>query len=132
MHLDILRYKTPEMVRKEIFCHLLAYNLLRGVMVESSKRTGLTPRQISVKGTMQAVESFTPAMMATNSGEVLYHATLTTVAAHSVGNRPGRLEPRLIKRRHGWKDYLSVPRNQCRRRLASEVRPLSYTARGPK
>jgi len=123
MHLDILRSKTPEMVGKEIFCHLLAYNLLRGTMTESAKRTGLTPRQISVKGTMQAVESFTPAMMTTNAGEVLYDAFLKTVSAHRVGNRPGRQEPRKRKRRHAWRDYLMVPRHECHRRLASEAIP---------
>lgn len=122
MHLDVLRCKTPEMVEKEIWCHLLAYNLLRGVMVASAKRTGLTPRQLSVKGTMQAVESFTPAMMAINDNEALYDALLTTVSAHRVGNRPGRQEPRKRKRRHAWRDYLMVPRNRCHRRLASEVR----------
>ncbi len=124
MHLDVLRCKTPEMVAKEIWCHLLAYNLLRGTMTESAKRTGLTPRQLSVKGTMQAVESFTPAMMATNGNEALYDAFLTTVSAHRVGNRPGRQEPRKKKRREAWRDYLMVPRHKCHRRLNSEVVPL--------
>lgn len=118
--MDILRCKTPEMVRKEIFAHLLAYNLLRGTMTESAKRTGLMPRQLSVKGAMQAVESFTPAMMATDAGDVLYNALLTTVSAHRVGNRPGRLEPRLKKRRSGWRDMMKKPRNEHRRRLNSK------------
>jgi hypothetical protein len=125
MHLDILRCKTPEMVAKEIFAHLLAYNLLRGTMTESAKRNGVTPRQLSVKGAMQAVESFTPAMMTTAAGEVLYDAFLKTVAAHRVGNRAGRQEPRKRKRRHAWRDYLMVPRNKCYRRLASEVSDLT-------
>ena len=121
MHVDVLRCKTPEMVGKEIWCHLLAYNLLRGTMTESAKRTGITPRQISVKGTMQAVESFTPAMMTSNAGDVLYDAFLTTVSAHRVGNRPGRQEPRYKKRRPSWKAYMTMPRNKSRRRLASEA-----------
>ena len=120
MHLDVLRCKTPEMVVKEIFTHLLAYNLLRGVMTESAKRSGTTPRHLSVKGAMQAVESFTPAMMAVNS-DSLFDAFLTTVSAHRVGNRPGRQEPRKRKRRHAWRDYLMVPRHKCHRRLASEA-----------
>jgi hypothetical protein len=66
---------------------------------------------------MQAVESFTPAMMAANGSEALYGVFLTTVAAHRVGNRPGRQEPRKRKRRHAWRDYLMVPRNRCHRRL---------------
>lgn len=109
MHLDVLRAKTPEMVRKEIFAHLLAYDLLRGVMTDSATRTGVMPRQLSVKGAMQAVESFTPAMMATDVGEVLYDAFLTTVSAHRVGNRPGRLEPRYRKRRPVWEQYMTIP-----------------------
>lgn len=125
MHLDILRCKTPVMVEKEIWCHLLAYNLLRGTMTEAAQRTGLTPRQLSVKGAMQAVESFTPAMMTTDAGEVLYDAFLKTVSAHRVGNRPGRQEPRYKKRRHGWKDYMTIPRSKSRRRLASEAVSLS-------
>ena len=119
MHLDVLRCKTPEMCAKEIFAHLLAYNLLRGTMTASAKRTGAMPRQLSVKGTMQAVESFTPAMMAISGGDVLYDAMLTTVSAHRVGNRPGRQEPRLKKRRPHWRGYLMMPRNKYHRRLTA-------------
>jgi hypothetical protein len=125
MHLDVLRCKTPEMCRKEIFAHLLAYNLLRGVMTESAKRADVTPRQLSVKGAMQAVESFTPAMMATDTGDVLYHAFLTTVSAHRVGNRPGRQEPRFKKRRPTWRETMMKPRNEYHRKLNSEARSLS-------
>lgn len=122
MHLDVLRAKTPDMVAKEVFAHILAWNLLRGVMTESAKRTGITPRQISVKGTMQSVESFTPAMMAVGRNDALYDAFLTTVSAHRVGNRPGRLEPRYKKRRPAWEAYMTKPRSQSKRRLASETR----------
>jgi hypothetical protein len=59
-------------------------------------------------------------MMATNGNEALYDAFLTTVAAHRVGNRPGRQEPRKKKRRPAWRDYMMVPRHQSHRRLASE------------
>jgi hypothetical protein len=78
------------MVRKEIWAHILAYNLLRGTMVASAKKNEVKPRQLSVKGTMQAIESFTPAMMAIDGSDALYNAMLTTVAARRVGNRPGR------------------------------------------
>jgi len=120
LQMDVLRAKTPSMVRKEIFAHLLAYNLLRGTMVESAKRNDVLPRQLSVKGTMQAVESFTPAMMAIDSSDVLYDAMLATVSAHRVGNRPGRLEPRFKKRRPCWNAYLTIPRSKSHRRLAHE------------
>jgi DDE family transposase len=121
MHMDVLRCKTPEMVRKEIWCHLLAYNLLRGVMTESAVRHDVLPRQLSVKGAMQAVESFTPAMMAIDGSVALYDAFLGTVAAHRVGNRPGRLEPRFKKRRPAWREYMTIPRSKSHRRLASQA-----------
>jgi len=125
LKMDVLRCKTPEMVQKEIWCHVLAWNLLRGTMVESAKRNEVLPRQLSVKGAMQAVESFTPAMMAITGGDVLYDAMLTTVSAHRVGNRPGRLEPRLKKSKPGWRHYLTKPRHQMHRRLASQAVSLS-------
>jgi hypothetical protein len=123
LHMDILRCKTPEMIRKEIWCHLLAYNLLRGTITETAKRHAVMPRQLSVKGAMQAVESFTPAMMSVDGGDTLYNAMLSTVSAHRVGNRPGRLEPRLKKRRPSWKRNMMKPRNKYHRRLASEGAP---------
>ena len=125
--MDVLRAKTPSMVRKEIWCHLLAYNLLRGTMVESAKRNDMLPRQLSVKGAMQAIESFTPAMMAIDGSDTLYNAMLTTVSAHRVGNRPGRLEPRYKKRRPAWSLYMTIPRHKSPPpvRVGSEARPQS-------
>jgi hypothetical protein len=123
--MDVLRCKTPDMVRKEIWCHMLAYNLLRGTMVESAKRTDSLPRQLSVKGAMQAVESFTPAMMAIAGHTALYDAMLTTVSAHRVGNRPGPQEPRYKKRRPAWDQYMTIPRHLSRRRLARQAVTLS-------
>ena len=125
MHMDVLRCKTPDMVHKEIWCHLLAYNLLRGTMVESAKRNDVRPRQLSVKGAMQAVESFTPAMMAVDGNDAIYDALLNTVSAHRVGDRPGRQEPRFKKRRPAWQQYMTIPRHKSKRRLAAEARLAS-------
>lgn len=125
LHLDVLRCKTPDMVKKEIWCHVLGWNLLHGVMVESAKRHDVLPRQLSVKGAMQAVESFTPAMMAMDGSGSLYNAFLNTVSAHRVGNRPGRMEPRFKKRRPTWDRYMTIPRHKSKRRLAAEAHALS-------
>ncbi len=120
-----MRAKTPDMIRKEIWCHMLAWNLLRGVIVESAKRTEMHPREVSVKGTMQTIESFTPAMMNIDGNEAIYHAMLTTISAHRVANRPGRQEPRLNKRRHPRREWMMVPRHKYHRKLTSAVRPKS-------
>jgi hypothetical protein len=121
MQMDVLRSKTPDMIHKELWAGLLAYNLLRGTMTESAKRNGVTPRELSVKGTMQAVESFTPAMMAVANNDSLYNALLTTVSAHRVGNRPGRQEPRLKKRRPAWTQLMMKPRDEHFRRVKAKA-----------
>lgn len=50
MRMDVLRCKSPEMVGKEVWAHLLAYNLLRTVMAVAAARSEVEPRQISFKG----------------------------------------------------------------------------------
>ena len=119
MQLDVLRARRPDMVRKEIQAHLLAYNLLRGVMLESAAKADVAPRHLSVKGALQMVESFTPAMMHSDGQQSLYDAFLGALATHRVGNRPGRVEPRVQKRRPKQGALMMLPRHQYRRRLAS-------------
>jgi hypothetical protein len=101
MKMDVLRCKTPEMVRKEIWAHLLAYNLLRTVMAVAAAESGAEPRKISFKGAKQAVTAFAPKIEAARPEERarLIDVMLTTIAYHRVGDRPGRWEPRARKRR---------------------------------
>jgi hypothetical protein len=101
MKMDVLRCRTPEMVRKEIWTHLLAYNLLRTVMAVAAAENGIEPRQVSFKGAKQAVTAFAPKIEAARSEEraALIDAMLRTIAYHRVGDRPGRWEPRASKRR---------------------------------
>jgi len=60
MQMDILRSKTPAMVRKEMWAHLLAYNLIRTVMAQAAQQHDLPPREISFKGTVQTLAAFAP------------------------------------------------------------------------
>src|SRR5215469_16263164 len=80
MKMDVLRCKTPEMVRKEIWTHLLAYNLLRTVIAVAAAENGIEPRQVSFKGAKQAVTAFAPKIEAARSEEraALIDAMLTT------------------------------------------------------
>lgn len=119
MQLDVLRAKTPSMVRKELFCHVLAYNLLRGVLLESAVKAEVHPRHLSVKGALQLTESFTAPMMAAGSTS-LYDAFLGALSSHRVGNRPGRVEPRVRKRRPKQHVPMMMPRSHYFRRLASD------------
>jgi hypothetical protein len=101
MKMDVLRCKTPEMVRKEIWTHLLAYNLLRTVMAVAASENNVEPRAISFKGAKQTLTAFAPKLEAARPEERagLVNAMLKAVAYHRVGNRPGRWEPRARKRR---------------------------------
>jgi len=101
MKMDVLRCKTPEMVRKEIWAHLLAYNLLRTVMAVAAAECGIEPREVSFKGAKQAVTAFAPKIEAARPEDRgrLIDVMRATVAYHRVGDRPGRWEPRARKRR---------------------------------
>jgi hypothetical protein len=112
MRMDVLRCKTPEMVHKEIWAHLLAYNLLRTVMSVAAAQSGTEPRQVSFKGAKQAVTAFAPKIEAAPPEEraALIDAMLTAIAYHRVGDRPGRWEPRARKRRPKPGARLTQPR----------------------
>jgi len=116
MRMDVLRCKTPEMVRKEIWMHLLAYNLLRTAMAAAAAGSGIEPRRVSFKGAKQAVTAFAPQIEAARpeGRAALVDAMLTAIAYHRVGNRPGRWEPRARKRRPKPGFRLMQPRATAR------------------
>jgi hypothetical protein len=118
MRMDVLRCKTPEMVHKEIWAHLLAYNLLRTVMAVAAAESGIEPRQVSFKGAKQAVTAFAPKIEAARPEDRarLIEAMLATIAYHRVGGRPGRWEPRARKRRPKPGTRLTQPRAVARLR----------------
>jgi len=100
MKVDALRSKTPEMVRKEIWAHLVAYNLLHTVMAVDASESDVGPRKIRFKGAKQAATAFAPKIEAARpEGRAgLIDALLAAIAYHRVGNRTGRWEPRTRKR----------------------------------
>jgi hypothetical protein len=112
MQMDILRCKTPDMVHKEIWIHLLAYNLLRTVMAVAASENDIEPRKVSFKGAKQVLTAFAPKIEAARPEEraPLIDAMLTTIAYHRVGDRPGRWEPRARKRRPRPAARLTQPR----------------------
>ena len=110
LQMDHLRCKTPERVRNEFFTHLLGYNLIRGVMAAAAFQSGKLPWEISFKGTLQTLDHFLPVLLSRVSNAIWCEALLTAVAAHIVGNRPDRFEPRLVKRRPKPYKHLREPR----------------------
>ena len=119
MQMDVLRCKSPAMVRKEIWMHLLGYNLIRKLMAQAASVVpGLVPRDISFKGTLQTLVVFATAGWSCPKREnSLYGTILKAITMHRVNNRPDRVEPRAVKRRPKKIVYLNEPRSIAKARL---------------
>jgi len=119
MGVDILRCKTPEMVRKEMWTCLLAYNLIRRAMLQSAQEAGVSPRTLSFTAAVQTIGASWLVMVLGDDtlSSRLVDAALATLAVHVVGNRPGRVEPRAIKRRPKEHALLTKPRAEARAEL---------------
>ena len=126
MGMECLRCKTPELVRKEIWAHVLAYNLIRTIMAQAATSSGFLPRTISFKGTLQTLEAFQPIIATvgshnSSSRKLLYQQLLLAIAVHRVADRPNRFEPRRIKRRHKHYVPLAIPRHEAKRQMLKRL-----------
>ena len=121
LQMDVLRCKTPDMVRKEVWVHLLAYNLLRSVMCAAAEEGELLVRQLSFKGTLQLLNAFYQLLITSRPEqlETLCSTMLNALRPQRVGNRPNRYEPR--KRKRAAKPYPMMKRSRTeeRRRCCS-------------
>jgi len=129
MQMHDLRCKTPELVRKEIWTHVLAYNLIRTIMAQAATKHELKPRTISFKGAIQTLKAFQPLIQfkaGRNSEfrEELYEHLLECIASHRVANRPDRCEPRKIKRRYRYYDFLNKPRCEAKLDMLKGVKEM--------
>lgn len=126
MQMDMLRCKTPELVRKEAWTHLLAYNLIRTVMAQAAEKHSVPPRTLSFKGAMQTLEAFQPLIAyagrcSRQCRERLYQELLDAVSVHRVANRPDRFEPRKKKRRRMPYDLLMKPRAEAKLDICKRI-----------
>jgi Transposase DDE domain len=119
MQMDVLRCKSPDLVVKEIWVHMLAYNIIRDFMASAAMKNGATPRQLSFKATLQAIAAFRESLRNASPERRarLWEALFVVIAHDRVGNRPGRVEPRCKKRRPKPYRMLNVPRDQARKAL---------------
>lgn len=127
LQMDILRCKTPELVRKEIWTHILAYNLIRTIMAQAATRHEIQPRTISFKGALQFLEEFQRLIdyqecRGSAHRTMLYEELLDSIASQRVADRPDRFEPRLLKRRPKHFAFLRKPRNIIKAEMRKGVR----------
>ena len=125
--IDVLRCRSPHMVRKEIWTSLLAYNLIRKAILEAAYAADVSPRELSFTAAMQAIGAgWTAVLLLDDAGQIrLIDLYLHNLAGYRVGDRPNRIEPRAIKRRPKPQRLLTKPRAAARRdkRLVAGRRP---------
>lgn len=126
MQMGVLRCKSPEMVKKEIAVHLLAYNLVRAVMAQAALLGHVLPRQLSFKATLQLVRAFEENLRHAPRGRLALRRAylLAGVARLRLPDRPGRVEPRAVKRRAKPLSLLTQPRHILKAALIKQQQML--------
>jgi len=114
MGMEVLHCQTPAMNEKELWVYLLAYNLIRLLMAQAACNAGVDPRSLSFKHTVQLwTEWVCRGLKATTDCACLF----SMIAQSRVGHRPGRIEPRMRKRRPKPYPWLKIPRAKARRKI---------------
>jgi len=121
MGMNILSCKTPDMAIKEIWVYLLAYNIIRVMMAQSALLADIRPREISFKHCLQAWLTYM--QLSQSFSENNLKLLLQIMAQQQVGNRPGRIEPRAVKRRPKAYPLLTKPRNEARAEVKENGHP---------
>lgn len=121
--MDVLRCRTPEMVRKEIALHAIAYNLVRGLMQKAAALYEVDLARLSFKGSVDTLRQWTDTFNASHSQpreqRRLFHQLLQIIAEDTVPYRPERAEPRVRKRRPKNYRLMTRPRHQNAARKSS-------------
>ena len=121
MDMDMLRTKSPDMIRKELAIYFLAYNLIRSVMAQAAHLYGRDPLRLSFKGTPQHLNSFLPVLALANTRQRAhyYDTLLRLVAREQLPDRPHRVEPRLVKRKPKYSRWMQQPRVVLKQKLVA-------------
>jgi putative transposase len=121
--MDVLRCQSAEMVRREIWTCLLAYNLIRQTMLEAAFKSERSPRQLSFTAALQKIAAAWAVLSMCDDAlrGRLIDVQLSDIAKNVVGDRPNRVEPRAIKRRPKPHKFLTEPRAEARAKLVSDA-----------
>jgi hypothetical protein len=118
LKMDRLSCLSPMMCEKEMWVYFLAYNLIRLLMAESALQMGVLPRQLSFKHTVQVWTAWSQRQFVSEKDEDLT-GLLSIIAEKRVGKRPGRMEPRVVKRREKPYPHMNRPREELREEIRS-------------
>lgn len=116
LKMDILSGEKPQTVTLEIHAHLLAYNLLRTLMWQAGRRHGINPLRLSLERARQEMLAWHK-IHGMHPRDKSCRDLLRAVASHKIPYRPGRVEPRVVKRRHSKFPYMTQSRDVLRNQL---------------
>ncbi|HVT95895.1 MAG TPA: IS4 family transposase [Acidobacteriaceae bacterium] len=114
LSLDILRGLSPCMIERELWMSAIAYNLIRALLLEAAMTHAVPIERLSFKGALDAVHAWTSSPLLRRARRRARTELLARIAADRVPIRPGRQEPRAIKRRHKNYQFLTRPRRRFR------------------
>ncbi len=117
MNMEHIKSKTPEMVRKEFYVHLLAYNLVRATLWEAGIKHNVQPLRLSYKGAIQHILNFVPILAMKKDRDVIYGVMLTIISRDKLLERPFRVEPRMVRSKKRQFPRLTRPRQEIRKKL---------------
>ena len=126
--MEMLRTKSPEMIHKEVLMHMIVYNLIRLLMLKAAVTHGVSHRKLSFKGVLQVI-SECRVEFKTLANRPRLRAERTSnlwcrIAERNLQERPGRNEPRRVKRRPKCSRWLQKPRHTYFEHFRSEIPPL--------
>ena len=133
--MDVLSCRKPAMIHRELEMHLIAYNLNRALMLEASVSCHAPLYRLSFKGTLDTVQEFSKSLARVpfsqkKKRQAIYQEMLATIAADLIPERPGRREPRCVKRRPKAYPFMTKPRRHmkdapkaCRRKKKTTPNP---------
>jgi hypothetical protein len=125
LKMEMLRSRSPEMAQKEVLIRLIAHNLMRCTMAQAASEHTVALEQISFKGSLDALRHYAQAMARSRSKKKrrqLWAELIETLATDLVPERPGRREPRAVKRKKSKYDRLNVPLHKFHDRPKRHVR----------
>jgi hypothetical protein len=125
LEMEMLRSRSPEMLQKELYAHLIAHNLVRCTMAQAAVEQAVPLERISFKGTLDALRQFSHAVSQAGTKKkrsALWAKLLETLAEDLVPERPGRREPRAVKRVKNKYPRLRRPRHLFKDRPKRSVR----------
>jgi hypothetical protein len=118
MGMDVLRCRTPEMIRKEVSMHFIAYNCVRRLMYEAAEEAAIKVRIVSFKGSLQALRSWEPHLNQAKISKAerfrLISDLYDAMTNMPIKQRPGRSEPRCVKQRPKNYQRMTSPRHEMR------------------